>query len=185
MAAILPQRPSLWTVARVHDDLAQIKQLLAAGVDPDEDDNGFTALYSALSARGDNFLPIMQALLEAGADPNYWQGGREYELSALFLAVGEGHLEAAELLLRYGADPNWARGGVLHVCAIRASVATIRLLDQYGANWNVRDEEGKLPFDTHKEVLAHIASKSYNRHVEHLVHQMIGCGEPPFDFGAV
>lgn len=178
----------MWTAARVHDDLAQIEQLLAAGVDPDEEDGGYTALYCALAARRDNFLPIMHALLEAGADPNYWQGGRKYPLSALFLAVGEGHLEAAELLLRYGADPNWKSGGALHVCAIWASVAIIRLLDQYGAHWNVRDEEGKLPFDTHKETLVYLRGKNemrYNRHVEHLVHQLIGCGEPPFDFGAV
>lgn len=163
----------MWTVAR-NDDLAQVKQLLAAGVDPDEDDGGHTALYSALAARGNNFLAIMRALLEAGADPNYWQGGRKYPLSALFLAVGEGHLEAAELLLRYGADPNWKSGGALRVCAIYAPVGMIRLLDQHGANWNVRDEEEKLPFDTHKETLIYLRGKNemrYNRHVEYLVHQ--------------
>jgi hypothetical protein len=60
-------------------------------------------------------LDSMEALLKAGADPNYrldWAGpptaiaGQPRRYSTLYAAVDDGNLDMVKLLLRFGGDPN-------------------------------------------------------------------------------
>ena len=84
------------------------------------DQTGQTPLHFACSADEDTPLPIIQALLDAGADPNAADNrGR----TPLFRAVhGTGHIPLVEALLNAGANPavqNTDLETTLHVACFR------------------------------------------------------------------
>jgi ankyrin repeat protein len=84
---------------------AAVRLLLAAGMDPDADqDNPLRVrpLHSAVAARD---LDAATALLEAGADPNTAQEGG---FTPLLAAAHNDDVGIVELLLRHGADPGLA-----------------------------------------------------------------------------
>ena len=127
--------PLLMAVINGHFDLGM--ELLRMGADPSlAGDSGATPLYAALNAHWTpkarypqqqayqqqevGYLEVMEALLEAGVDPNVrlnkhlWY--MEYTFSRLgldswgatpfFRAAHALDVEAMELLVRYGADPS-------------------------------------------------------------------------------
>lgn len=85
-------------------DTRTVQIILEKGTDVNAVDlNGWTALIHA-SKKG--YLPIVKALLAAGAEPNsiiIETGG-----TALLAAVPEGHSAVVAELLKSGADPNAA-----------------------------------------------------------------------------
>ena len=80
-------------------DLQAVRELLAAGADPNATVHGYTALYIAAS---EEHLAIVQELLAAGADPNAMYNG----YTAIYTAAQRGNLAIVRKLLAAGADPN-------------------------------------------------------------------------------
>lgn len=84
--------------------LLALERILEAGADPNavNPGNKLSPLYFAIS--GDSkCVPLIQALLAGGADPN---GAEGEGTTPLFVAVRQKNLPAAEALLKAGADPS-------------------------------------------------------------------------------
>ncbi len=132
-------------------DIATAQAYLNHGGGVDDTSGGYTALYKTIHMRHhDGYLEWMEFLLNAGADPNHPQGELPYSIIApLFLSVGHNIFGATELLLKRGANPNLFIGGgtCLHISAINPRVDMLQLLLDYGADFSIKDEDGKLPID--------------------------------------
>lgn len=87
---------ALW-IACSDQNISLIKATVKLGANTESRDNGRTPLIYAVEA---NEIQAVQALLEAGADPNaaYANG-----VTALETADGEGFAQVAKLLLKHGA----------------------------------------------------------------------------------
>lgn len=113
----VPYLATLLQEAVMAYNLAAVQALLAQGVDPNV--NHTEALFMAIERRTptapdfmlfpdfDASLPIVQALLDAGANPNVQQYGFRY-VTPLNLAEGQRNLGAMITLIDAGADP-WFR----------------------------------------------------------------------------
>lgn len=80
-------------------DTPTVGWLLGAGANP----NGAYGHLPLCQAAGNNDLPMMQLLLDKGADPNFLTKDGH---TALTCAAGGNHLEAVRLLLHRGAKVN-------------------------------------------------------------------------------
>ncbi len=91
----------LITCART-GDVQAVKLLLSAGADVDvtEERQGHTALMRAVAGK---HSPVVQALIEAGADVN---ARSKDGFTALMFSAQEGDLESARILLGAGVDVN-------------------------------------------------------------------------------
>jgi ankyrin repeat protein len=88
------------TAART-GDLAKVRELLAAGVQPDcLDEYGQDTPLFIASSRGD--IPMMEALIKRGADLNIMCACSDQ--TPLMAAAKSGKMEALELLVESGAD---------------------------------------------------------------------------------
>jgi ankyrin repeat protein len=120
-------------------DMAAIRSLLAAGIDPNvKDDEGRTALIAA-AAGGQT--EIVKLLLEKGAEVNARNQQGE---TALFVASGIG--EGAEMvkeLIKRGADINIETGGMtpLMNAASRRQTDIAQILIEHGADINRKNRE--------------------------------------------
>lgn len=135
-------------------DIATAQEYLNRGgsVDDMESKFSYTALYCTIHRRHEaGYLEWLTFLLDAGADPNHPQGGADSQLVPLSLAVGHNIFGAVELLLKYGADPNIFNATCLHISAKNPRVEMLQLLLDYGADFSIEDDEGKLPRDTLQE----------------------------------
>lgn len=115
---------TLWSAAKA-DDVATLRQLLAAGAELDaRDSRGYSPLMlAAYSGSRDAF----DCLLAAGADPNSADDGGN---SVLMGACFKGHVDLIHKLLDAGADPHAknAAGVDAHGFAVmfgRAEVAAL------------------------------------------------------------
>lgn len=148
------------------DHLDYIKLLLDSGAEPNArltestetrtvftnqwlDENGATAFLRA-SQSGD--VPLMQMLLEYGADPHIYT---ELDVTPLAVAAGIGWVEgvtsewstaqtveAVELLLELGLDPNYqADTGrtALHGAGHKGATEVARILIEAGGRLDIRD----------------------------------------------
>ena len=121
--------------AAAKGNLAKVKELLAAGANPNAADNsGITSLEIA-SLRG--HLKVMKVLLAAGANPN--TGG------VLSSAAMNGHLEILTALLAAGANPNTTAedgGTALHLAAAMGQLEVVKVLMDAGTNLDTQTDRG-------------------------------------------
>lgn len=94
--------------AAYNADLNRAKHLLDVGQSVDDyDDAGYTPLpWSCLRGNVGSQIPIVQALLAAGADPNALTGSKD--ANCLVLAVQSGNVELISQLVAAGATLNAA-----------------------------------------------------------------------------
>lgn len=117
------------------DNAADLKLLLADGLDPDALDETGRPLLQRAARTGAN--QCLTQLLAAGAEVNMRDA---IGFTALFEAAREGHASSARLLLEAGADPNiQARENALkltatHLAALGDSVGVIEVLASAGTN---------------------------------------------------
>jgi ankyrin repeat protein len=115
------------------------------------DANAVTDRWTPLMwAAQEGHTEIVDLLLDAGGNVNFADAGG---FTPLKQAVGESHVDTAEHLLLRGADINHrgtSDGGctVLHTAAAFGRVECIRLLLEYGADRNARNDNDQTPFDT-------------------------------------
>jgi uncharacterized protein len=131
-------------VAAANNDAAEIRALVRSGAKADEiGPNGVTPLM--IAAR-QGALDAMDALFEAGADPN--RRDRRFDWTPLMHAVHKGQAKAAEALLKRGADPNaGTEGGLtpLMMAAGDSDPRIVELLLAQGANPRTSGEYGDTP----------------------------------------
>ncbi len=125
-------------------DLADVKLLLDAGVDPDVaiDGDGTALIMAAKRGRMD----IARTLLDAGADPDVFSPG---DGTALIMAARHGHGDVVSLLLDQGADvntPGYGDGNPLIAASGARELAIARTLVDAGADVNgyVKGDETPL-----------------------------------------
>lgn len=128
----LPDAPlsALYGAAGRNHDIANTRQLLAAGADP----NDHESLYHATEADDPT---LVRLLLEAGA--------RVTGSNALFRALDYERPETLRLLLAHGGDPNEAGPGgcpLLHAIRRRRSSAVVGILLDAGADPSVCSAHG-------------------------------------------
>ncbi|HEY5921505.1 MAG TPA: ankyrin repeat domain-containing protein [Kofleriaceae bacterium] len=143
--------PLMW--ACIDEDLVEVKKLIANGVDVNEatlqsdDENklvhvsfqildaGRTALMIASGDMGKAQIPIMTALLDAGAKPD----AANAQGTPLCFAASAASIQAIELLLSRGADVNQrASFTPLHSAADAGTVEVVKFLLERGAEVDAR-----------------------------------------------
>jgi hypothetical protein len=114
----------------------------AAGLRGRQDGAGVLLLSLARVAKSPEQLPVLEALLNAGADPNGGYGAKPLE-DAIRRAGGP---KTVELLLAAGADPNLRNpiGDPIFFAATdsRVDVEVLRMLIDRGATVNIRSQSG-------------------------------------------
>jgi ankyrin repeat protein len=131
------QRLALADAVR-NDDATQMRELLAAGVDPDGYDNAGNAPLHIAVMRDD--LQLIEILLDAGAEIDRPRTGAGD--TPLLEAVQHHRNDAALLLLERGADPTYAawRGPALRSAIQQnAHPKVVDALIKHGAIENARD----------------------------------------------
>ncbi|KAL8945414.1 MAG: hypothetical protein Q9183_008087, partial [Haloplaca sp. 2 TL-2023] len=91
-------------------------------------------------------LECLEALLDAGADPNKGTGHEESYGCPLQAVCDNGNEGAVRLLLKKGADPNTTGGKIwlghvhtpLQMAAFRGRLSIVKLLLEYGADPNIQ-----------------------------------------------
>ena len=133
-----------------------VSALLAVGADPNAKDveDGWSPLHYAARFQEDALLPVITALLRAGADPGSTQASMDdYGLSPLHRALMNQAVTAAvvKTLLEAGADP-MARSDLgntpLHIAADWTDDAAILdALLAAGSDLTAENEDGNRPVD--------------------------------------
>jgi len=122
-------------------DLGAIRSLLDAGADiryvrP----RGYTAtidaMYTDQSCDDAQLIPILQLLIERGADPD---AASDYGESALTVAAHRGRLDVVRALLDAGADPAPLEWTFLMGAVVLGSIADVRARLEQGDDLTARD----------------------------------------------
>ena len=132
------------------DDVAQVRRLIAAGVDVDATDaSGDVPLIMAAYL---GHTEITGLLLDAGADVTAVDPGMK--ATALHAAAYAGRTDPARLLIEHGIDVN-AQGPyngytALHDAIWQNNVDTARVIVEAGADLTLRNHEGQTPLEMAK-----------------------------------
>jgi ankyrin repeat protein len=132
-------------VASVQGEAWPAGELLAAGAKPNDVSGGDADGTPLCGAASWAHLPVMRALLAAGADPCLPEADG---FTPLAWAVRSGSQEAVTMLLDAGADPNQTEGHgrtPLLLAAERGRLALVRLLIDAGADASLVDMDGRTP----------------------------------------
>jgi ankyrin repeat protein len=150
-------RPPLIEAIISRQPLASVLAMIASGADVNASYGGMTALHYAVGAQpayGQSMLPVVQAMVERGADLKARGIGG---FAPLHVACQSNRLDVVEYLISKGADVNAKadfRGITpLHVAVCRddenapGKEAIMRLLVARGAEINALNEGGETPRD--------------------------------------
>jgi ankyrin repeat protein len=129
------------------NDSAQVRRLIAQGVNIDEPDgNGDSPLIMAAYA---GHTDIVRLLLEAGADVAAVDPGMK--ATALHAAAYAGRTEAARLLIQHGIDVDkqgpYNGYTALHDAIWQNNVETAQVIIDAGAGLSLRNHEGQTPLE--------------------------------------
>ncbi|XP_006630137.2 cyclin-dependent kinase 4 inhibitor B [Lepisosteus oculatus] len=106
-------------------------------------------ILSSAAATGN--IILVEQLLKAGIDPNDVNAFSRTPLQVMMM----GNPIVAELLLSHGADPNVSDCSTfstpLHDAAREGFLCTVKVLVQYNADRNVKDNNSRLPIDLARE----------------------------------
>jgi ankyrin repeat protein len=126
--------------------------LVDAGVDVNRQEGSWYLPLNGAVGHGD--LPLVQAMLEHGANPNFTSRGQDRR-TALCIAAGSGNLAMVNALLDAGADPKGRPTSPpalpagfpvpLKEAVQRKHLAVVKRLVEAGADVNLRDEHGSTP----------------------------------------
>jgi len=134
-------KEALLAQAAAEGSVATVKQLVQQGANVNAaGDKNMSPLGWALAAKS---VTGMQALLDAGADPNQ-PIGPKHEIHLVWLAAGLESSDALRVLLSYRGNPD-ARHAGLSFNAMREAVMhpnNMRLLVEAGADVNAEDGVG-------------------------------------------
>jgi ankyrin repeat protein len=129
------------------NDVAQVRKLVAQGVDVSELDQNQDAPLIMAAYKG--YTDIVRLLLEAGADVTAVDPGMK--ATALHAAAYAGHAEAARLLIehRIDIDKQGPYNGytALHDAIWQNNVETAEVLINAGANLNIKSNAGETPLE--------------------------------------
>jgi uncharacterized protein len=132
------------------NDAAQVRQLIAAGVDVNAPDAGGDVPLIMAAYLG--HTEITRLLLEAGADVTAVDSGMK--ATALHAAAYAGRTEPARLLIQHGIaiDAQGPYNGytALHDAIWQNNVETARVLIEAGADLALRNHEGQTPLEMAK-----------------------------------
>lgn len=119
--------------------------LLALGANPSlVDAGGWAPLFCAIHDDSSN-VDVLEALLEAGADPNI---PSQSLLTPIALAARNGNPSAIRKLLEYNADPNLSCSGLeppLYHAIVSGNLETVKALVDEGARCTIRFKDGWTP----------------------------------------
>lgn len=127
-------------------DLAQVKQMLEAGIHPDAQ-NSQAKETALMRAAGAGQLAVVEALLAAGARPDKRDAAGS---TALLSATASGRIEVVRVLLAAGADPEVTSPALAGRTPLMWSLgngntAMAQVLLDGGANVNARTSYGATP----------------------------------------
>ncbi len=125
-------------------DIAEVKNLLKRGANPDAyDKHGEALLHKAAEH---DFFEIAEVLLKAGADPNIQD--KAWSHTPLHVTASNGSLQTAKILLSMGASVHirdeW-NGTPLHNAAKFNTIEIARILLKAGANPSAKGYGGTTP----------------------------------------
>ncbi|MBE2267566.1 MAG: ankyrin repeat domain-containing protein [Anaerolinea sp.] len=146
------------------NNAAQVKQLIAQGVNVSEMDSGGDSPLIIAAYNG--YTEITRLLLEAGADIGALDPGMK--ATALHAAAYAGRTEAAKLLVQHGIDINkqgpYNGYTALHDAIWQNNIDVARVLIDAGADLHIKSNSGQTPLDFakskhHHEIAALIEAK--------------------------
>src|SRR5262245_20882810 len=127
-------------VAGDHAESEEVRRLLANGVPPDSrDSSGYTPLlWASFKAAVGDQVPVINALLGAGADPNAVTAAGDS--NCLILATQSGNEDAVMALVTAGAKVNAQADGVtaLMQAALAGNLSLAQRLLELGADPTIR-----------------------------------------------
>ncbi len=153
---------SLWD-AVAKQNTSEVVRLISAGAEVNWSLADTPIINKAVEMQN---LPIVQLLLEAGADPNAKDG--QYGLTALHEAISRNRIEMVKLLLRYKANPNQQSldgRTALHIAAIwNGNDKISAILIDAGANPNSITSDNRtaksIALSQNRQQIANLIDKS-------------------------
>ncbi|MCI5056612.1 MAG: ankyrin repeat domain-containing protein [Flavobacteriales bacterium] len=117
-----------------------MKKLLKAGANPNEGEHGSQALFNAILSEN---LPVIEMLIEAGADPNTKNKHKE---NGMTKAVTKDNMKMLELLKKLGTDINGSGGyPPIHAAIYKNRIDFLKWFIAEGADLNAKDKFGETP----------------------------------------
>lgn len=155
--------------AITHDDVHQVRALIANGIDVNEV-SGLTGTRPLHYAAYRGNFEIVIELLSAGANPNARSESskniRRDGGAPLHLAADGGSIEVVAALLRAGADPSakdksgWTP---LHYAAFDGHAEIVTTLLDAGADATAKDKLGRTPIMINDQFKKLLAGSAYER----------------------
>lgn len=138
----------IFSIIEAHDFI-KIEQWIAEGFDVNQVSQNppyWTPLQDAVDELDyNNSTAIVERLLQAGANPNYWYPSSIN--SPLMMAITREHSYTAKLLLEYGADPNVRTSegmSPLRWSAQKDDLEMVKLLLNHGLSVNSINDPGGI-----------------------------------------
>lgn len=139
--------PLFISVLRCHLAVVELLLKRGAAVDQKCTEDEIPPLYfaAALSEASASYIPVVEMLLDFGADANFFPMGTESDMTIVMQAVYHRNVPLLRLLVHRGVDVN-SRGGIgataLHIAARSGHIPSVALLLEGKAELNVVETGG-------------------------------------------